>query len=181
MLLECSDEQLIRMFETRFPKSQKNTLSIRSKWSHQPRFNRRNGGKPKHNNNRELTAHRLKLQSRSSSLSTPAIEKNRINTLRHAHNRRQLHQHLPQLPHQRLATFRSAILRPGDQVEVQICSEIWMAAGYEACQGEDEPFLGTEGGGGEVGFEGGEEGEEVGFCWGREGHFLEGDGGCEDY
>jgi hypothetical protein len=24
-----------------------------------------------------------------------------------------------------------------------------------------------------VGFEGGEEGEEVGFCWGREGHFWE--------
>jgi hypothetical protein len=63
----------------------------------------------------------------------PRNRKNSINTLRHAHNRHQLHQHLPQLPHQRLATFRSAILRPGDQLEVQVRGEIWMAAGYDAC------------------------------------------------
>jgi hypothetical protein len=47
-----------------------------------------------------------------------------------------------------------------------------VAAGDEAGEGEDEPFLGAEGAGGEVGFEGAEEGEEVVFGGGGEGHYL---------
>lgn len=48
-------------------------------------------------------------------------------------------------------------------MEVEVCGEVWMAAGDEGCEGEDEPFFGAEGGGGEVGFESGEEGVKVSF------------------
>lgn len=43
---------------------------------------------------------------------------------------------------------------------------------YEGGEGEDVPFGGAEGCGGEVGFEGGEEGEGFFFRWVSEGHFF---------
>lgn len=57
-------------------------------------------------------------------------------------------------------------------MEVEVCGEVWVPACYEGGEGEDVPFRGAEGCGGEVGFEGGEEGEGVFFRWVSEGHFF---------
>lgn len=46
-----------------------------------------------------------------------------------------------------------------------------MAAGGEGGEGQDVPFFGAEGGGGEGGLEGVEEGEGFLFGGGCEGHF----------
>jgi hypothetical protein len=58
-------------------------------------------------------------------------------------------------------------------VEVQVGGELWVATAYDCGDGEDVPFVIAKGFGGEVFFEGGEEGEGSFF-----GGIGEGHGGC---
>ena len=36
------------------------------------------------------------------------------------------------------------VLRPGSEMEVEVCGEVWVAASNNGSQGEDEPFIRAE-------------------------------------
>lgn len=85
--------------------------------------------------------------------------KHRLERFHHSHNRHQFYQSFSQPLHQILSLLRLLKLGSvGDEICVKICGFAWMAACCEGCEEENVPFVGAEGGGWEVVFDGVEEG-----------------------